>query len=119
MTFDSEAKKLQKKGVVGALALIDANGKVVWKTNNWDVDGQNVIQTWQEKKPSINVQGIKYSTIDVNNQRFIGTNVKRQGHIVIAKTPFWAGFVMSWCPPDNPVRLIYPDIARLAAEVKP
>jgi hypothetical protein len=119
LTFESEAARLQKEGIAGALALIGANGHVYWKTENWNVDGQNVIQTWQDKSPSIVVQGVKYSTIDITNNRLVCTNTQGNGHIVIAKTPFWPGFVMAWCSPQNPVRFAYVDIAKLAAEVRP
>ena len=119
MTFESEASRLQREGIVGALALICADGRVYWQTQNWAVDGPTIIQAWVKKAPWVVVQGIKYSTIDITNNRLICTNVQQQGHIVIAKTPFWQGFVMAWCSPANPVRMVYVDVARLAAEVKP
>ena len=119
MTFESEAARLQQNGTVGALALVGADGKVYWQTQNWQVDGAMIIDAWSKKAGSIMVQGIKYSTIDITNSRMVCTNVQQQGHVVIAKTPFWQGFVMAWCSPANPVRYAYVDIAKLASEVKP
>ena len=119
MTFESEADRLQKNGTVGALALVGADGKVYWQTQNWQVDGALIIDAWSKKAGSIIIQGVKYSTIDITNNRLVCTNVRQQGHIVIAKTPFWQGFVMAWCSPANPVRMAYVDIAKLASEVKP
>lgn len=118
MTFESEANRLQQQGIVGALALIGANGQIFWKTENWNVDGNNIIEAWTNKAPSVIVQGVKYSTIDINNNRMVCTNVRQQGHIVIAKTPFWQGFIMAWCSPQNQVRHAYTDIAKLANQVK-
>ncbi|NHJ04831.1 MAG: hypothetical protein EAX90_08405 [Candidatus Heimdallarchaeota archaeon] len=119
MTFESEAARLQRDGVVGALALIGADGKVYWQTQNWQVDGGMIIKAWVDKAPMVIIQGVKYSTIDITNSRMVCTNVQQQGHIVIAKTPFWQGFVMAWCSPANPVRIVYVDIAKLASEVRP
>ncbi len=119
LTFESEAARLQNDGVVGALALIGADGAVHWQTQNWQVDGPTMIDSWTKKAPWIVIQGIKYSTIDITNSRMICTNTQKQGHIVIAKTPFWQGFVMAWCSPSHQVRHAYVDIARLASEVKP
>lgn len=119
MSFEHEASRLQKDGVVGALALVGADGKVYWQTQNWVVDGPTIIKAWVDKAPMVVVQGVKYSTIDITNSRMVCTNVQQMGHIVIAKTPFWQGFIMAWCSPANPVRMVYPDIARLASTVKP
>jgi len=119
LTFESEAARLQNEGVVGALALVGADAVVHWQTQNWQVDGTNIIESWSKKAPWIVIQGIKYSTIDITNSRMICTNVQQQGHIVVAKTPFWQGFVIAWCSPAQTVRHAYVDIARLAAEVKP
>ncbi len=119
MTFESEAARLQQQGIVGALALVGADGNVYWQTQNWQVDGPQIIDVWTKKAPWIVIQGVKYSTIDITNNRLVCTSVQQQGHIVIAKTPFWQGFVMAWCSPANNVRSAYVDIARLAAEVKP
>jgi len=119
LTFETEAARLQKNGTVGALALVGADGKIYWQTQNWQVDGAGIIEAWTKKAGWIVIQGVKYSTIDITNSRMIGTNVQQQGHIIIAKTPFWQGFVMAWCSPANPVRLVYVDIAKLASEVKP
>ena len=119
MSFEAEAARLQRDGVVGALALVGADGQVYWQTQNWQVDGPMIIDAWTKKAGSIIVQGVKYSTIDITNNRLVCTNVQQQGHVVIAKTPFWQGFVMAWCSPANPVRSVYVDIAKLAATVKP
>lgn len=119
MSFEQEAARLQQKGIIGALALVGADGKVYWQTQNWVVDGPGIIQAWVDKAPWVVIQGVKYSTIDITNNRMVCTNVKQQGHIVIAKTPFWQGFIMAWCSPQNPVRMVYPDIAKLANTVKP
>ncbi len=119
MSFETEAARLQKNGVIGALALVGADGKIYWTTQNWQVDGATIIEAWTKKAPWIVVQGVKYSTIDATNSRLVCTNVQQQGHIVIAKTPFWQGFIMAWCSPANPVRMVYVDIAKLAGTVKP
>ncbi|MBD3190698.1 MAG: hypothetical protein GF308_08635 [Candidatus Heimdallarchaeota archaeon] len=119
MSFQAEAKRLQQEGIAGALALIGADGKVYWQTDNWTVDGASIINSWQKKEPAIHLQGVKYSTIDVTNSRMVCTNTNGQGHLILAKTPFWGGLVMAWCSPQNPVRLIYVDIAKLANTVKP
>ena len=119
MSFETEAARLQKNGVIGALALVGADGKVYWTTQNWQVDGVTIIEAWTKKASHIVVQGVKYSTIDATSSRLVCTNVQQQGHIVIAKTPFWQGFIMAWCSPANPVRMAYVDIAKLAGTVKP
>ncbi|MHA1220286.1 MAG: hypothetical protein ACTSQB_00990 [Candidatus Heimdallarchaeota archaeon] len=60
MSFEVEAARLQRDGVVGALALIGADGQIFWQTQNWQVDGLQIIEAWTKKSPWIVLQGVKY-----------------------------------------------------------
>lgn len=83
MSIDKFSQNLISSGNnIGATAVISMDGRIVHQTSNWSVDGGHVIKVFTNKEPSISIQGVKYSTIDVSEDRIVATNVGGKGHIV-------------------------------------
>ena len=75
---------LQMDPNITAITAIDANGTIVMQTENWDLsaDIAGILGIWQGGGGSLNVQGIKYITLEAVPERLVGTNVQGQGSIV-------------------------------------
>ena len=75
---------LQMDPNITAITAIDANGTIVMQTENWDLsaDISGILGIWQGGGGSLNVQGIKYITLEAIPERLVGTNVQGQGSIV-------------------------------------
>ncbi|MHA1409092.1 MAG: profilin family protein [Candidatus Odinarchaeia archaeon] len=85
MSIEDFSKNLMtNNNTITATAVISLDGSILYQTQNWTVDGGSIINSFKNKEPSLNIQGIKYSTLDVNEDRLIATNVAGQGHIVAA-----------------------------------
>jgi hypothetical protein len=99
-----------------ATAVISLNGSILHQTSNWSVDGGSIISTFKKKEPSINIQGIKYSTLDINEDRLIATNVTGQGHIVGAAVGGKALLIAYITSAGDP-RAAYIEVDRAAREI--
>ncbi|MHA1679947.1 MAG: hypothetical protein ACTSUE_03000 [Promethearchaeota archaeon] len=66
------------------IALIDAAGKVLWQTENWDLtaDAPAFINAWNNNTGSVTLLTIKYMIVENTPERLIGTNVTGKGHII-------------------------------------
>ena len=64
------------------------SNEIVYQTNNWDItaDIANIMSAWSSNQPSINITGVKYSSISITPDRLIATNIGGQGHICISKS---------------------------------
>ncbi len=69
---------------ITAVTAINASGAIVMQTQNWDLtpDLSTIMGVWQGGGGSLNIQGIKYITLEATPERLVGTNVQGQGSIV-------------------------------------
>ncbi|MFX0096875.1 MAG: profilin family protein [Candidatus Hodarchaeota archaeon] len=75
---------MQSDPNITATALVGMNGGIIYQTQNWTIQGQDIISAFTSKSPSVVVQGIKYSTINATQDRMIATNIQGMGHLVVA-----------------------------------
>ncbi|MFX0067720.1 MAG: profilin family protein [Promethearchaeota archaeon] len=75
---------MQSDPNITATALVGMNGGIIHQTQNWTIQGPDIISAFTNKTPSVVVQGIKYSTINATQDRMIATNIKGMGHLVVA-----------------------------------
>jgi predicted regulator of Ras-like GTPase activity (Roadblock/LC7/MglB family) len=102
---------------IGAMAVLDNNGKVVYATQNWKVNGDELVKTWRNKDPSVSIQSVKYSTLSVTEERLIATNVGGKGHIVMS-TVGDKGIVIAYVTPQGDPGGSYADICRAADMIR-
>lgn len=74
---------MQSDPNITATALVGMNGGIIYQTQNWTIQGADIISAFANKAPSVLIQGIKYSTINATQDRLIATNVKGMGHLVV------------------------------------
>lgn len=102
---------------IGAIAVLDNSGKVVFATQNWKVNGDELINSWRKKDPSVSIQSVKYSTLSVTEERLIATNVGGKGHIVMS-TVGDKGIVIAYVTPQGDPGGSYADICRVADMIR-
>lgn len=102
---------------IGAIAVLDANGRVVYTTQNWKVNGSELIDSWRNKAPSVSVQSVKYSTLQATEERLIATNVSGKGHIVMS-TVGEKGVLIAYITAQGDAQVGYADVARAAASIR-
>lgn len=75
---------MQADPSITAVTAINASGQILMQTENWDIspDIPGILSIWQGGGGSLNIQGIKYITLEAAPERIVGTNVQGQGHIV-------------------------------------
>lgn len=84
---------MQSDPNITAIALVGMNGGIIYQTQNWTIQGPDIISAFSNKSPSVVVQGIKYSTINATEDRMIATNIKGMGHLVVTAVGQKALFV--------------------------
>ncbi|MBD3228645.1 MAG: hypothetical protein GF329_10715 [Candidatus Lokiarchaeota archaeon] len=70
---------------IGAVTVYDwQKNQIYFQSEAWDIseDLGTILTAWQESKPSIMVQGIKYSTLQCTPERLVCRNLQGQGAIV-------------------------------------
>ncbi|WEU39983.1 MAG: hypothetical protein OdinLCB4_005805 [Candidatus Odinarchaeum yellowstonii] len=103
-------------GDIGATAVIKMTGEIIYQSPNWSVDGVHAINVYKNREPSIIIQGVKYSVIDVNEDRLIATNVGGQGHIVGAVAGGKA-LLIGYVSPNGDARTAYIQIDKTARQL--
>jgi predicted regulator of Ras-like GTPase activity (Roadblock/LC7/MglB family) len=102
---------------IGAIAVLDSNGNVVYATQNWKVNGTELIASWRNKAPAVSVQNVKYSTLQATEERLIATNVAGKGHIVMS-TVGEKGVLIAYVTAQGDPGVSYADVARAAAAIQ-
>ncbi len=119
MSFQQDYERMIKAGTIQALVIVNINdGSIYWTSGNWEINGTEFLKVWAEKQPSVTVQGIKYSVIDITDNRLVATNVQGQGHSVAAKCPTQPYVFVAYSPAKIDVREAYTEVAKLANTFK-
>ncbi|MFX1503503.1 MAG: hypothetical protein ACFFDH_21245 [Promethearchaeota archaeon] len=119
--FKSVVNKLQKHYSDAVNVVIVSNkGKILYSTNKWDVkhDISSVLNSWKNGDAQfVNLCGIKYSILQMEPERFIGTNRHKKGHLIGATTPDGKIYMMAHIKPKAKgwFHMAYPAVARAAA----
>ena len=115
MAFQTKYNEIIGDGTIQAMAIIDlTSGSIQWTTDNWAIDSHGVLNAWSQKSPALEVQGVRYSALQITSDRYVCTNVRGQGHFILAKCP--TNFVIAaWSPSNVDARVAFTEVARLAA----
>ncbi|MFX1380558.1 MAG: hypothetical protein ACFFA4_15840 [Promethearchaeota archaeon] len=105
------------------VALVDKQGKVLFTTGKWDVksDIKEVLTKWASGNAQfVTLDGIRYSILQMEPERFIGTNRKNKGHLIGASTPDGKNYMIAHIRPKAKgwFHMAYPAVARAAAMLK-
>jgi predicted regulator of Ras-like GTPase activity (Roadblock/LC7/MglB family) len=101
---------------IGAIAVLDNNGRVIYTTENWQVDGSDVVNSWRKRDPSVTIQSVKYSTLQTTEERLIATN-KSKGHIVMSTVGDKA-LLLAYVLPQGDAQGSYADVCRAADQIR-
>ena len=118
MGFQEDAVQLYNEGIIGTLILLGVDGQIYWTLNDWPVDGNYFLNIWYQKPNAIMLGESRFSVIDKGEDRFVCTSVRGEGHFIMAKCPFWNGFLVSWCPQGFGPSYAYAQIAKLAGQIR-
>ena len=122
--FKSVINKLQKHYPDATDVVIVSNkGKVLFSTNKWDVkkDINDVLASWSSNTAQFVVlNGIRYSILQMEPERFIGTNRQKKGHLIGAASPDGDKYILAHIRPKAKgwFHMAYPAVARAAAMLK-
>jgi len=122
--FKSVVNKLQKHySDASDVAIIDKSGKILYSTSKWDIkkDIKGVLASWKSGNAQFVVlDGIRYSILQMEPERFIGTNRKKKGHLIGASTPDGSKYMLAHIKPKAKgwFHMAYPAVARAAAMLK-
>jgi len=122
--FKSVVNKLQKHYPDASdVAIVSNKGKILYSTSKWDVkkDINNVVNSWMNGNAQfITLDGIKYSILQMEPERFISTNRQKKGHLIGASTPDRNNYIFAHIKPKAKgwFHMAYPAVARAAAMLK-
>jgi len=123
-SFKSVVSKLQKHYPDASdVAIIDKSGKILYSTTKWDIkkDIKDVLTSWASGNAQfVILDGIRYSILQMEPERFIGTNRKKKGHLIGASTPDGTKYMIAHIRPKAKgwFHMAYPALARAAAMLK-
>jgi hypothetical protein len=105
------------------VAVVDRQGKVLFTNGKWDVkkDIKEVLSKWASGNAQfVTLSGIRYSILQMEPERFIGTNRKNKGHLIGASTPDGNNYMLAHIRPKAKgwFHMAYPAVARAAAMLK-
>ncbi|MFO7797161.1 MAG: hypothetical protein ACQERB_07110 [Promethearchaeati archaeon] len=125
MTSYKSAIKYLKKSFPDVMetAFISGEGKILYSNDKWSIknDLGALLSTWfSQNGQYVNLNGIRYSILQMEPERFVATNRKKKGHLVGAATPSLDKFLIAHISPKskNWFHGAYPTIARVAAMIQ-
>jgi hypothetical protein len=103
--------------------VINNKAKVLHSTSNWNVskDVKGVFASWSSGKAQfVNMNGKKYSVLQMEPERFIATNRQKKGHLVGSSIPGTDMYLIAHIRPKAKgwEHMAYPAIARAAAMMR-
>ncbi|MHA1712453.1 MAG: hypothetical protein ACTSW4_00155 [Candidatus Ranarchaeia archaeon] len=107
---------LQKNEQISAICILDAGGNVLHTVNEWQVNGPELLKNIADKKPAVEIQGIKYSTIQVDEVRLVASNRQNQGHVVASKIGD-KGWLVAYVTPQGDMQGAYLHVAQAANQL--
>lgn len=123
VNFKSIVSNLQKHySDASEVVVVSNRGKVLYSTKNWDVksDINKLLSSWASgNAQSVNLNGIRYSVLQMAPERFIATNRQKKGHLIGASTPDGETYFIAHIKPKAKgwYHMAYPAVARAAAMV--
>ena len=107
---------------LSAALVMDMKGNIIHTEGQWEVDGPALLKDISEKKSAVTIQGIKYSTFQVDEIRLIASNRQGQGHCVcsiIGDTKSgYKGWVVAYVNANGDIKVSYRDIFAAANKMR-
>jgi len=124
VSIKSVVSKLQKHYPDASdVALVDKKGKILFSTSKWDIkkDINEILAKWSSGNAQfVTLNGIRYSILQMEPERFIGTSRHKKGHLIGAATPDGDKYMLAHIKPKAKgwFHMAYPAVARAAAMLK-
>jgi len=124
VNIKSVVDKLQKHYPDAShVAVVDRTGKVLHSRGKWDVkrDIKGVLADWTGGNAQfVTLDGIRYSILQMEPERFIATNRKNKGHLIGASAPDGNTLFIAHIKPKAKgwFHMAFPAVARAAAMMK-
>ncbi len=121
VNYKSIIKSLQKHySDANEVVVFGNKGKVIYSTSNWSVskDIKTVLASWSSGSAQfVNMNGIRYSVLQMSPERFIATNRKKKGHLVGASILGSEIYLIAHIKPKAKgwIHMAYPAVTRAAA----
>ena len=105
------------------VAVVNRTGKVLHSSGKWDVkrDIKGVLANWTSGTAQfVTLDGIRYSVLQMEPERFIATNRKNKGHLIGASAPDGNTLFIVHIKPKAKgwSHMAYPAVARAVALMK-
>ncbi len=119
--YKAIVKDLQKKySDVAKVVIVSKEGKILFTTDNWKVntDIKGVLSNWASGNAQfVSMNGIRYSILQMEPERFIATNRHKKGHLIGATSPDGLRCILAHIKPKAKAwyHSAYPFVARAAA----
>jgi hypothetical protein len=118
--YKNVLKTLQKSySYIDKILILKNNGKIEYSTDNWNVkeDIKGFLSSWVSGNAQfVIMDGVKYSILQMEPERFVGTNRQKKGHLIGAATAERDKYLIAHI--DNKAKgwmhNAYPTIARAA-----
>ncbi len=107
MTVEKITKELESE--VDNLVVMDESGKVLASKGSLTID-PNIISTITNKEPSVTLQGIKYTTLTVEEDRYVALNIPQQKYFAGVKAGDKWVFFTTKEDPKNIINKIWKQI---------
>jgi predicted regulator of Ras-like GTPase activity (Roadblock/LC7/MglB family) len=124
VNYKSIVKNLQKHySDANEVVVVGNKGKVIYSTSNWSVskDIKTVLASWGSGSAQfVNMNGIRYSVLQMSPERFIATNRKKKGHLVGSSIFGSDLYIIAHIKPKAKgwIHMAYPAVTRAAAMMK-
>ena len=124
VNYKSIVKNLQKHySDATEVVVVNNNAKVLHSTSKWNVskDVKGVLASWVSGNAQfVNMNGIRYSVLQMTPERFIATNRQKKGHLVGSSIPETDLYIIAHIKPKAKgwEHMAYPAIARAAAMMR-
>ncbi|MHA1793597.1 MAG: hypothetical protein ACTSVI_13210 [Promethearchaeota archaeon] len=106
---------------IAGVCVTSMMGDIKFTSANWNpnpAEIKRMVNAWRGGSAmSVTIGGVKFSVLQSSPERFISTNIKKQGHLVGAVTP-QGDCVIGFVTPDGAYDGAYMDIARAAGQMK-
>jgi hypothetical protein len=98
-TFEANMK-------IAGFAVVSDSGKVVFQTDNWDLNNQtNMILNVIKGDRSFVLNDVEFSVVETTTEGIVGTANNGMGHVIF--TPFQGGVLVSFAMPRaDPPRVL-------------
>jgi len=121
VNYKSIVKNLQKHySDATKVVVINDKAKVLHSTSNWNVskDVKGVFASWSSGSAQfVNMDGNRYSVLQMAPERFIATSRQKKGHLVGSSIPGTDMYLIAYIRPKAKgwMHMAYPAISRAAA----